>query len=175
MHQVASNEAPSGAIIEGPGPPTAGDLADAHRAWLERLPESLRTVTAPWMHRAARSGATTSDAVLFGYGLIVGEHLARCWNTAAEQARLRPLVVAVQGHLVGARACAAWVLAWEHPPAAEQHRRKAERGRPHQQEAMAAGSPSERQVAYLRLLGYAAPAPTTMVEASHLIDTWKGD
>jgi hypothetical protein len=173
MNPFLSNEAPAGTAVEESGTPSTSGLTYAQRAWLECLLESLRSVTAQWMHRAARVGAASPEAVLFTFGLIVGEHIGSYWNTAAERSRLRPVVEAVQRDFGGACSYAAWVLAWEQLPADEQQRRKAERGRQYQQEAKAAKAPSERQIAYLRSLGYAGPAPGTMAEASSLINKWK--
>jgi hypothetical protein len=109
--------------------------------------------------------------VLLGYSdRLLGERRGACWHDPAERDNVTTVVNAACADLAGVVRYARWVLAWEALPEAERERRKAERGRQYQREAMATKPPSAAQLGLLRALHYDGPPPATMAEASALID-----
>jgi len=76
----------------------------------------------------------------------------------------------IVGHEVAALGFAAWALAWEALPEDERDTIKQAHRQEHKSAWMAENPPSERQLGYLRSLGYAGMPPATMAEASEAID-----
>src|SRR5205823_634194 len=111
--------------------------------------------------------------VLLGMALRVGERRGDGWANPPEHERLAPVASALTTDGAGALAYAAWVLWWEAMPDVERERLKAERARVYQLQAMGTQAPTERQIGYLRSLGYRGPAPASKAEASALIDRWR--
>ena len=146
------------------------NMAGPSRAWLESLPEALRNPVAQWAHRAARAGATTPLGVLLGLALILGEGRGDAWSNPEEYARLDPVAQALIAESKLALSYAEYVLWWEALPESDRRRLKSERSHVYQQQVMANQSPTDKQISFLRSLGYSGAPPSSKATASQLID-----
>jgi hypothetical protein len=76
----------------------------------------------------------------------------------------------IQDHRLEAIAFAQYYIEYEQLPYTERQALKAQRGDEHRAAWMAAQPPTEKQLGYLRKLGYAGPAPASKADASAEID-----
>ena len=142
------------------------------RAWLEHIPTPRRSGVANCFHGAVRGGHRTPDAVVHQVQQTMQRRLQ--WTSApTETAYLQAVLDALQTDRAGALAYAQSVIDYEHLPYETRQRLKAARTTPYLQEAMRGQPVSEKQVAYLRALGYTGPCPEDRAAASALIDRLK--
>jgi hypothetical protein len=90
-----------------------------------------------------------------------------------ERAHLQAVLDALPNDRAGALAFAQAVIDFERLPYEARQRVKAERAAPYLEQAMRGKPVTERQVAFLRTLGYTGPQPEDRAAASTLIDRLK--
>ena len=142
----------------------------ASRVWLEHFPAAKRSGVANLFHQAVRQGHRHPWRILLAVRQAVRQRLG--WAHPPERrAHLEHILTTLTTDPTGATQYAAAVLAWESLPAEERDLRKAARAREYQREHMRAQAPTEKQIGYLRNLGYGGPPPTDRLAASELIDS----
>lgn len=134
--------------------------------YLAYFPPEQRSTAANSLLEAVRAGCSEPHQVV-GYALEKAAR--RTWNEAAHTLRLLA-ELDPEALLAGAR----WALWWESLPYAERQRLKAERSEPVIERWMAGQPPTEKQLRYLHNLGYRGPTPANRLEASKLIDGFRG-
>ena len=124
---------------------------------------------------AVRLGGRTVDAVLTAVRADVESRLrsARRYGDAARIQQFSAFRDYLDTEQVTARAYARWILGWESLSIAEKDKVKAEQGAEHRQRWMAEQPATERQIQYLRALGWTAEV-SSKAEASELIDRLRG-
>lgn len=142
------------------------------RDFLERFPEYERSLVANLFLRAVRAGAATQIAVLQALDEAITERLqmAQRYGDAASAAKMRRFQLATIEHWPEAEAYAQWAIWWEAQPREIRNRWKELRGDRKRQEWMTAQLPTDRQISYIRKLGWNGDAPQTRRAASELID-----
>jgi len=138
-------------------------------SWLEHFPQARRSAVVNLFHYSVRAGASHPDAVLLAVTHEVRRRLAWC-RDPAQHAPFEQVRAALQSAHAEALAYAESVLAWESLPADERERRKAARAREYQREHMRRQPPTDKQLGYIRSLGYSGPHPADRLAASELID-----
>lgn len=139
---------------------------EAKRLYLSYFPHPQRSGAANHLLEAVRAGCDEPNQVV-GFAL----ERARYKSQWSDYARLFLVMAELDTDAIfaGAR----WALWWETLSPTE----KAAYRRPQQERAIQAWmetqAPTEKQVAYLRALGYTGPEPSSRAEASRLIESHK--
>ena len=144
--------------------PESRRVSDSSRILLDSFAERERSLVANIFCHAARAGAQTPAAVLAAVRSDVEHRIRSAPYQRDQMVRLRNLL-----DTDDAQAFARWVLTWEALSFAEKDRIKQQRGAEHRQRWMATQPPTERQVKYLRVLGYQGEVESK-AQASELID-----
>jgi hypothetical protein len=148
--------------------PTETSHSASGRAWLEQWPAARRTGLANLFCEAVRAGNTTPDRVVAHVQQAVSRRLQ--WSTREERrVHFHQVLMALAADRPGTLAYAETVIAWEALPYDVRQAAKHERAAHYQQQHMADLPPTDKQLTYLRSLGYAGTAPGNRAEASALI------
>jgi hypothetical protein len=146
------------------------------KAFLDHFPDHARSWAMSQFLDQIRTGGPTTPA---GVATAVAER-ARAQADEAERRRQwtdvatwSSLFHAVRGYRAQAEALAGAALEWEALPPAERARQKAARAEAGRRAWMAGQPPTEKQLAFLRALGYCGPV-ANRAEASQLIDRLRG-
>ncbi len=144
------------------------------KALLERFPNARRSYIANTFLYAVRAGARTPSKVLADVEHALSETAIRSrrWGFTETVERTEEVYSVLNEFHDEALAFAAWAIAWEALPAAERQRQKQAKGAPHRQAYMAQQPATDKQVAYIRSLGYHGPV-TSKAHASTLIEQLK--
>ena len=144
------------------------------RALLERFPNARRSYVANTFLYAVRAGARTPGKVLADVEHELSETAKRSrrWGFTDTVERTEMVYSILDEYHDEALAFAAWAIRWEALPPAERERQKQAKGAPHRQAYMEQQPATEKQVAYIRALGYHGPV-TSKAHASTLIEQLK--
>jgi hypothetical protein len=150
---------------------------EAAKGFLDYWEPRRRSGVANWFHESVRAGASTAEEVLRRVDETARQRMisAVVWGSQSPEAKaaaaLRDEVRRLfREHRPEAMAYAESVIEWERLPQDERDRRKDERGAYYRIEWMRSKPPSEKQISYLRFLGYSGPTPQDCAEASELIE-----
>jgi hypothetical protein len=151
--------------ITTPGTPDDG------RALLERFPNARRSYLANTFLYAVRAGAHTPARVLADVEHELREVAARSqhWGFSDTIERTNEVAAVLSAHRGEALAFAAWCIAYQALPPAEKERQKRAKREVHRQVYMEMQPATEKQIAYIRALGYHGVV-TSKAMASSLID-----
>lgn len=140
--------------------------------WLQQFPESRRSGIANWFHYAARREVTTPQDLLSEVARTLEHSLL--WSGLPPEARRHMEQVCEALFQPHAQNYAQSVLSRESlPPDTKQHHKQL-RSRHFMAQRLATRPPTDRQLAYLKTLGYRGKAPTTALDASQAIDRLRG-
>jgi hypothetical protein len=144
------------------------------RGLLERFTPNRRSYVANTFLYAVRSGARTPAKVLADVEHQLSEtaRRSRRWGFTDTIERTESIYSILNEYHDEALAFAQWCISYEALPPGEKARRKAEKGAPHRQAWMEQQPATEKQVAYIRSLGYEGPV-TSKAHASSLIEQLK--
>ena len=153
--------------------PDQGAIEDG-RALLERFPGTRRSYVANTFLYAVRAGAQTPAKVLADVEHELSETAKRSrrWGFSETVERTETMYSILNEYHDEALAFAAWAIAWEALPPAERERQKKAKGAPHRLAWMEQQTATEKQVAYIRALGYQGVV-TSKGHASSLIELLK--
>jgi hypothetical protein len=142
------------------------------RAFLELFPTPQRSLVVNMFLAPVRRGVSTPPAVVIAVRQDAGRRTAQALQCGdqAQHAKMIALLEALQAYSDEAQALAAWAIGWEATPPDQRERIKRERGEGYRQRWMAEHPPTERQLRYLRELGYRGQVASRL-DASQLIDT----
>lgn len=152
---------------------TVPEQCGGSREFLDRFPQRNRSWVANLFLGAVRDGITDPYDVLAVVADRVQEDMRRSarwpseWSTE-RIARGRRLLDALR--TADARPYAVWCVEYDRLPRAARDALRAAEGHLHRTAWMAEQPPTERQMAYLRRLGYGGPDPASKLDASDLID-----
>lgn len=144
------------------------------KAFLDHFEDLKRSGVTNLFLSAVRSGAQTVPGVL----IAVDADLDRVLAIARQNRDARRLLIAAEiaaaliDHVEDARAFAQHCLDWEALPPAERAALKDQRAAEGRRQWMATQPATEKQIAYLRSLGYAG-AVESKAHASDLIERYK--
>ena len=149
---------------------TTPSTTDHGRALLERFPNARRSYVANTFLYAVRAGARTPLQVLASVNETLRETHARSqrWSFTDTVQRTEEVMAVLVDYHDEAMAFAAWAIRWEALPPAEKERQKAAKGASHRQTYMEQQPPTDKQRAYLAVLGYTGEI-TSKAHASDLI------
>ncbi len=144
------------------------------RALLERFSSTRRSYVSNTFLYSVRSGARTPAKVLADVEHELSETAIRSrrWGFSDTIERTESIYSILNEFHDEALAFAAWAIAWEALPPAERERQKAAKGAIHKQAYMEQQPATDKQVAYIRALGYEGPV-TSKAHASTLIEQLK--
>jgi hypothetical protein len=153
--------------------PDQGTTEDG-RALLERFPNARRSYVANTFLYSVRSGARTPAKVLADVEHELSETAKRSrrWGFTDTVERTEEVYAILNEFHDEALAFAAWAIRWEALPPAERERQKQAKGAPHRQAYMEQQPATDKQVSYIRSLGYHG-AVTSKAHASTLIEQLK--
>ncbi len=145
--------------------------SDDGRALLERFPNARRSYVANTLLYAVRAGARTPAEVLAAveHELRETAKRSRRWGFTDTVERTEAVYSILNEYHDEALAFAAWAIAWEALPPAERERQKKAKGAPHRQAYLDTQPATDKQVAYIRSLGYQGVV-TSKGHASRLIE-----
>jgi len=139
--------------------------------FLALFPTPKRGTIANWFLYPVRAqGAQTPRVVLAFVVTMLRDRIARARQYGYDLNGADAQLAIILAHEPEALGFAAWALAWEALPEAERETIKQGQRQEHKTAWMTEHPPSDRQIAYLRSLGYAGEPPATMAEASEAID-----
>ena len=134
---------------------------------LNALPEKRQRAFAQPFYTAARQGAKRPRDVVSAVLATAVEMVA-----AGDRDRGAEILRVIGSAPVEALDFGKYVLEHEALPAGQKTHERARQKGDYTKEGMV-GPPTEKQLSYLRVLGYKGPAPTTKREASELIEELK--
>ncbi len=154
--------------------PTADATTQASKVFLDRFEQPVKSTIANLFLRPVRAGAAHYPrAVLAEVLRELHERRARAaaggWRETLELTEM--IYATIAAHEKEAIAFGAWALEWEALPPEERERRKRQRGDQYRTAYMDRQPATERQVEYLRRMGYAGPIDSK-AHASSLIDIY---
>ena len=152
------------------GAPDADATTD-QRIFLDSFPPARRSYVANTFLHAVRAGARTPEQVLAAVEAeLRAVHIrAQRWGGVDTIDRTKDIYAALNEHHDDALAFAAWAISWEALPPAERERQKQAKGEAHRRAWMEQQPATEKQVAYVRALGFTGEV-TSKAHASQLID-----
>ena len=158
-------------VTKAPLANNSTSASDSSREFLELFPQNQRSLTANMFCSAVRLGARTVDAVLAAVRADVESRLrsARRYGDGARIRQFSAFRDYLDTESASARAYARWTLGWESLSIAQKDEIKTQRGAEHRQRWMQSQPPTDRQIAYLRALGWTADV-SSKAKASELID-----
>ena len=153
--------------------PDQGTTEDG-RALLERFPNARRSYVANTFLYAVRSGARTPAKVLADVEHELSETAKRSrrWGFSETVERTETMYSILNEYHDEALAFPQWAIDWEALPPAERERQKRAKGAPHRQAYLEQQPATDKQLAYIRSLGYQG-AVTSKAHASTLIEQLK--
>lgn len=146
-------------------PPTLNQ--EARDTFLAYFPEGKRSAVANWLLQPIRELHADTPALVIT--LTIGrlnKMIADRWATEERRQELRHALAMIAQHRDEARACADYYLAYASLPEDERERVKQRQRDTHRVER----PPTDRQLDYLRILGYTGTQPTTLHAASEAIE-----
>lgn len=149
--------------MENPLPTAARDTFLAH------FPQNKRGTIANWFLRPIREHADDPQIVVSCVLADLYRRLENAWASEKALADASAAIEIIQEHRAEALAFAAYYVAYERLPDAERAASKEHERQGHKDAWMTGQPPSDRQLTYLRSLGYAG-TPASMREASEAID-----
>lgn len=158
------------ATITQSNTPDQGTTEDG-KEFLQHFPNARRSYVSNTVLYAVRAGARTPKAVLAAVEHELSETAIRSrrWGFTDTMERTESIYATLNEFHDEALAFCAWALAWEALPAAERERQKKAKGAPHRQAYLDTQPATDKQVSYIRALGYHGPV-TSKASASELID-----
>jgi hypothetical protein len=119
----------------------------------------------------ARAGVTMPQAIILRVTADLQARIAaaRRYGQHDQEQRDQLILDAIYSHVDEARDMAAWAVEWETTPREQREQVKAQRGEQYRHAYMASQPATEKQIGYLRKLGYAG-AVNSKAHASELID-----
>jgi hypothetical protein len=135
-------------------------------AFLDLVPESLRSQASNVVLARVRAGAATPTAA---YYAAIEKLRDRLGGWGAEDPNVRAILGLLLRHRAEAIAYCGWALGWEQLSPAEKDRLRSARGEEYRRAYQDAEPPTDKQRAYLRRLGCAVE-PRSKAHASALID-----
>lgn len=146
--------------------------AEDDRAFLEHFPSTRRSYVANTFLYSIRAGARTPLQVLADVDRTLRETAQRAqrWNITGLLERTEEVYTALHEYHSEALAYAGYCLRWEQLAPAEKEQIRAVKAEPHIRAYMEQQAPTDKQLAYLRKLGYTGEV-TSKQHASELIDT----
>ncbi len=162
------------AVLQDTSPAHGQRTSDDGRALLERFPNARRSYVANTFLYAVRAGARTPAKVLADVEHELSETAKRSrrWGFTDTVERTETMYSILNEYHDDALAFAAWAIAWEALPPGERERQKRAKGAPHRQAYMEQQPATDKQVAYIRSLGYQGVV-TSKAHASTLIEQLK--
>jgi hypothetical protein len=144
------------------------------RALLDRFPNARRSYIANTFLYAVRAGARTPGKVLADVEHALSETAIRSrrWGFTETVERTEAVYSILNEWHDEALAFAQWAIDWEALPPSERERQKRAKGEVHRQAYMEQQSATDKQVSYIRSLGYHGPV-TSKAHASTLIEQLK--
>ena len=142
---------------------------DPRRQLLAHYPEHQRSAIANLFLFAVRRGAGDPEAVL---AAVLAELRGRLGTWGREDQAVRAQLATLMQHRADALDFAGWTIDWESLPREERERQKGERGDRHRRQWTDNQPPTEKQVGYLRSLGYTGEV-RSKTHASQLIGELK--
>jgi hypothetical protein len=164
----AGGNCAAAAAASGRSPSSAG----GNQAFLSRLPRPFAGHLSDLFHDAVRAGRGTPSEVVQWVVADVLRRLERQTRPDAAEAQ-RALLGAMAADPEGARAYAAHCLHWRALPQSERQKLKQDQRDAHRAAMMESLPATEKQIGFLRVLGYSGPPPPSRAEASRLIDERK--
>lgn len=152
--------------------PRSTSTNDDRLAFRERFPQSQRSWITNTLLYVIRAGADTPFRVLAAVHETLTETIARArrWNHLSDTTqRTQYALNTLLEHHDEAYAFAEWCLAWERLTPAEKARERAVKSEPHIRTYMEQQPATDKQIAYIRALGFAGEV-TSKAHASELID-----
>jgi hypothetical protein len=148
---------------------------DPRRAWLAEQPQKRQSTVANDFLHAIRGHAARLPQEVLAYARQAAVHRSCSqWNTPQERAYWQQVAREIREEKrAAALAFAEWCLAYESLDPEAKRQLKAGRGEQYRVRWMAAQPPSEKQIAYLRALGYQGEVQSK-AHASELIDSLRG-
>ena len=153
--------------------PDQGTIEEG-KALLELFPNARRSYVANTFLHSVRAGARTPHKVLADVEHALSETAKRSrrWGFSETVERTESIYSILNEYHDEALAYAAWAIRWEALPPAERERQKRAKGEVHRQAYMEQQPATDKQVAYIRALGYEGPV-TSKAHASSLIEQLK--
>ena len=156
-------------------PTSAPHGASSPRAFLNHFTENQRSHIANIFLGAVRHGKRTPDSVL---AAVIATALGRLdqakrWNDAEDAAKFSVITRMLIEHRDEALAFAQWALDWEAQSPEQREQTKVERGQHYRARWMREQPATQRQIDYLRTLGWEGEV-TSRLEGSRLIDRLRG-
>ncbi|HPZ09021.1 MAG TPA: hypothetical protein PL110_12960 [Candidatus Eremiobacteraeota bacterium] len=137
-------------------------LNDSRRKFLEYFEPSKRSTVANTFLSPIRKGVTDPD-------LIITE----VYEKARRDKEKHYISDTIFSYLSEAFKYVSYLHDWEHLPDSEKQYYKNIQAKKAVKAYMAKEAPTEKQLSYLKVLGYTGPAPETKADASELISTIK--
>lgn len=143
---------------------------EASKRFLDHFPDERRSFVSTQFHHAARAGAGNPANLLADVADQARRRIADPYCEPDRRQLLHNLLAWRLQDRIGAEAYGRYVLADEALPRDARERLKAERSEQHRQAWLQQQLPTEKQLDYLRNLGYCGAQPATRGTASALID-----
>jgi hypothetical protein len=143
-------------------------MNDSDRAFLEHFPANQRSTVSNLFLRQVRDGRTSPDSVRAGVYAEMRERLEGPRWRGYDDSKDRLILDMLRTHYDDSVAYAGWCIAYEKLTPEEKQRWKNSRPGPDLDNI----APSEKQVRYVRSLGYHGPIDS-MKHASALIEIYK--
>jgi hypothetical protein len=145
--------------------------AEEGKALLQRFPSARRSYVANTFLHAVRAGARTPLQVLAHVEHALSESAIRSrrWGFSETVERTEMVYSILNEYHDEALVFCEWAIWWESLPPAERDRQKAARGAEYRTAYMAQKPASDKQISYVRSLGYTGEI-TSSAHASELID-----
>lgn len=139
---------------------------EARDTFLAHFPESKRSAVANWLLGPIRELHADTPALILTLTIgRINKLLADSWATEERRQELRHALTMLGDHRDEALACADYYLAYAALPEEERQKVKQRQRDSYRTERPA----TDRQLDYLRILGYSGAAPATVHEASATI------
>lgn len=145
-------------------------------AWLELFEDRERGPITNFFLSAVRTGGARSPKTVVTHvldNLFERVELAFRWDNEDERVKLNSFIDAIQREPELAEGFAEWAIAWCNLPKRERECIKRRRQDHYRNQWMGERSPSDAQLRYLSALGYRGDPPSSMLEASNLIEELK--
>lgn len=147
------------------------------KVFLENWQQNDRSTVSNWFHNAVRAGHRTPGAVCDAVRIEADQrsrHLAISnYPNHNDHERIRILREQFASNKHAAERYARYVIAYEALPPSERAKLKSDKGSKFAIAAMESKPASEKQIGFLRSMGYEGDAPKSAAEASRLIDVQK--
>ena len=153
---------------------TANVTTAVSKAFLDRFDQPVKSTISNLFLRPVRAGAAHFPRAVLAEVLreLHGRRARAAAGGWRETLTLTDTILAtITAHEQEAIAFGAWALEWEALPREERERQKRQKGEQYRTAHMGCQPPTEKQVGYLRRLGYAGPIDSK-AHASSLVDIY---